>query len=121
MSFSDLYSKGSDSHNGPTLLRRGAVAVVVLVVLAWLWPIRTVPTGSRGVITVGGAIRGLQSEGFTIVLPWQKLDVRRRRSPPWEFGSMCDSSWVRCRAGVPTTKAFHGAMERASGAIPGLN
>lgn len=51
------------------------IAIVVLILLVSFWPLRSVPTGSRGVITVGGAIRGLQSEGFALVAPWQKLDV----------------------------------------------
>ena len=75
MTFVSRYSKDGSSPNGAALLRDAIVGVVVLIVLASFWPVRTVPTGSRGVITVGGAIRGLQSEGFTIVLPWQKLDV----------------------------------------------
>ena len=75
MSFASLSSNGDDRSNRAVLLRNGVIGVVVLLVLVWFWPIRTVPTGSRGVITVGGAIRGLQSEGFTIVAPWQKLDV----------------------------------------------
>ena len=38
------------------------------------WPIHTVPTGSRGVVTVGGAIKGIEQEGFLLVAPWQKLN-----------------------------------------------
>src|SRR6201996_1898232 len=75
MSLASLYSKKEGSPDNGALLRKGAIALVVLVVLAWIWPIRTVPTGSRGVITVGGAIRGLQNEGFTLIAPWQKMEV----------------------------------------------
>lgn len=75
MSLASLYSKGDDSSGSGALLRRGLAAAAILLLLAWIWPIRTVPTGSRGVITVGGAIRGLQNEGFTLIAPWQKLDV----------------------------------------------
>jgi prohibitin 2 len=46
-----------------------------LALLFTSWPIRTVPTGHRGVITVGGAIKGIESEGFTLVAPWQSLSV----------------------------------------------
>jgi regulator of protease activity HflC (stomatin/prohibitin superfamily) len=49
--------------------------VLVLLLLVWLWPLRTVPTGSRGVITVGGAIRGIENEGFLLLSPWQRLDI----------------------------------------------
>lgn len=66
---------GFSREGNPNLLRNAIVGVVVLLALVAFWPIRTVPTGSRGVITVGGAIRGLQNEGFTVILPWQKLDV----------------------------------------------
>ena len=68
-------ASGFSREGNPNFLRNAIVGVVVLLVLVAFWPIRTVPTGSRGVITVGGAIRGLQAEGFTVILPWQKLDV----------------------------------------------
>lgn len=57
------------------LLRKGAVLLVVVVLLVWLWPLRTVPTGHRGVITVGGAIRGIEAEGFLLIWPWQRLSI----------------------------------------------
>lgn len=50
-------------------------ALLVLLVLISFWPVRTVPTGHRGVITVGGKISGIEGEGFTLVLPWQSLSV----------------------------------------------
>lgn len=53
-----------------------SVIVLILVVVAvWLWPLRSVPTGSRGVVTVGGAIKGIESEGFMLLAPWQRLDL----------------------------------------------
>ena len=69
------FASGFSRVDNPNFLRNAVIGVVVLIVLVAFWPIRTVPTGSRGVITVGGAIRGLQNEGFTVILPWQKLDV----------------------------------------------
>lgn len=51
------------------------LAAVTLLLLLTFWPLRTVPTGSRGVVTVGGAIRGVEPEGFTLIAPWQKLSV----------------------------------------------
>ena len=75
MSFADRYSKDGSSISGVAVLRDGLIAVVVLFLLASFWPLRTVPTGSRGVITVGGAIRSLQGEGFTLIAPWQKMEV----------------------------------------------
>jgi len=55
----------------PRLL--SALAVVLLVL--WVWPLRSVPTGHRGVITVGGAIRNIEAEGFTLLWPWQRLNI----------------------------------------------
>src|ERR1700741_1224352 len=75
MSFADRYSKDGSAVSGVAVLRDGLLAVVVLMVLVSFWPLRTVPTGSRGVITVGGAIRSLQNEGFTLIAPWQKMEV----------------------------------------------
>lgn len=59
----------------PKLILNAIIGFVILVVLLFIWPVKSVPTGSRGVITVGGAISGLKAEGFTLVAPWQKLDV----------------------------------------------
>jgi len=69
------FASGFSRNDNPNFLRNAVIGVLVLIVLVAFWPIRTVPIGSRGVVTVGGAIRGLQNEGFTILLPWQKLDV----------------------------------------------
>ena len=57
------------------LLKYGIIILVIAILLFWLWPIRSVPTGSRGVVTVGGAIKGIESEGFMFVAPWQTLNI----------------------------------------------
>lgn len=59
--------------NVPLVVRDGIIAVTAAVAAAAFWPLRTVPTGSRGVVTVGGAIKGIESEGFTLIAPWQSL------------------------------------------------
>jgi regulator of protease activity HflC (stomatin/prohibitin superfamily) len=56
-------------------IKYGAIALMAAIVLAFCWPLYTVPTGHRGVITVGGAIKGIEPEGFTLIWPWQKLSV----------------------------------------------
>lgn len=56
------------------LIRSGAIVAVVAVLLIVFWPLRTVPTGYRGVVTIGGSIRGIQPEGFTLLWPWERLD-----------------------------------------------
>jgi regulator of protease activity HflC (stomatin/prohibitin superfamily) len=75
------------------------IALVVVVLLFWLWPVRQVPTGSRGVVTVGGAIRGVENEGFMIVMPWQSLSVFSIRSETADVenaeGSTSDTQPVR--------------------------
>lgn len=61
--------------NMSLIVRDAAIAFVVLLTLIFTWPLRTVPTGHRGVITVGGAIRGIENEGFTLIAPWQSLSI----------------------------------------------
>ena len=58
----------------------GALVLCVAIIAVWLWPLRSVPTGSRGVVTVGGAIKGIESEGFMLLAPWQRLDLFNIRS-----------------------------------------
>jgi prohibitin 2 len=57
------------------LTKYGIIGLILAILLAWLWPLRTVPTGSRGVVTVGGAIKSIESEGFMLVAPWEKLSI----------------------------------------------
>lgn len=59
----------------PRLIVKGVIALAVLITIFVLWPLRSVPTGSRGVITVGGAIRGIEAEGYTLLAPWQNLTL----------------------------------------------
>lgn len=51
------------------------IGAVVLVLVMTIWPFHTVPTGSRGVITQFGAIKGIQNEGLVILLPWEHLTL----------------------------------------------
>jgi len=48
--------------------------LVALMLLAMVWPFRTVPTGYRGVVTQFGAIRGIEQEGLVILPPWRSLN-----------------------------------------------
>ena len=57
----------------PHLVRNVLIGAVGLIVVMSFWPFRTVPTGSRGVITQFGAIKGIQNEGLVILAPWEKL------------------------------------------------
>jgi prohibitin 2 len=77
MDMSQRYIK-EDSRFGKQLnvfavARDAGIALLVLILLLSFWPFRTVPTGSRGVITQFGAIKGIQNEGLVILAPWEKL------------------------------------------------
>lgn len=61
------------------------VGLLVLVLLIAFWPLRTVPTGHRGVVTVGGKISGIQGEGFALVTPWETLNVFNIRAEAAEI------------------------------------
>src|SRR5262245_10659027 len=67
------FAEGSEVNRGK-LLRNGLILLVLVVLLVAFWPLRTVPTGYRGVVTIGGSIRGIQQEGFTLLWPWERLD-----------------------------------------------
>ncbi|MYN16301.1 band 7 protein [Rugamonas sp. FT107W] len=58
--------------------KKAVIAVVVVLayfVVQALIPFASVPTGTRGVITQFGAIKGIEGEGLAFVPPWQKLTV----------------------------------------------
>jgi regulator of protease activity HflC (stomatin/prohibitin superfamily) len=69
------YADGLGNRNVGAIVRDVVIALIVLLLLVWAWPLRTVPTGHRGVVTVGGAIRGIENEGFLLVWPWQRLEI----------------------------------------------
>jgi len=54
-------------------IRYGLVGLAVLILLIFVWPFYSVPTGSRGVVTQFGRIIGIENEGLAILPPWQKL------------------------------------------------
>jgi len=54
-------------------LKTSGIFVSVVLSIIFLWPFYSVPTGSRGVVTQFGKIIGIEAEGLTILLPWQKL------------------------------------------------
>jgi regulator of protease activity HflC (stomatin/prohibitin superfamily) len=70
--------KLTDEHGNLSVFRIGglaAAALVSLVMLATIWPFYSVPTGSRGVVTQFGAIKGIENEGLVILPPWQRLAI----------------------------------------------
>ena len=56
-------------------VRNGAVVLALVIAGSVFNPLHTVPTGHRGVITVGGNIKGIQSEGYLLLWPWEKLNI----------------------------------------------
>lgn len=44
-------------------IRKISVGVVAAILVLGYWPLKSVPTGSRGVITQFGAIKGVEQEG----------------------------------------------------------
>lgn len=87
MAFSDRYikkiteRKGTQyerSYDGPNvfaIIRDVSLAIVALIFLLTCWPISSVPTGSRGVVTQFGRIIGIENEGVVFLWPWQSLSV----------------------------------------------
>jgi prohibitin 2 len=74
-----------DNELNPFAIGRDAAAALIgLILLLWIWPFSTVPTGTRGVITQFGAIKGIEPEGLVILPPWQKLsnfNIRAEEAP----------------------------------------
>jgi prohibitin 2 len=64
-----------ESVNLQKLIRWGGIAVAAIILLTFVWPFYSVPTGSRGVVTRFGAIVGIEGEGLTILPPWEKLSI----------------------------------------------
>ena len=62
-----------NSWNVVKLVRNVLVLLVIVVLFLAFQPFRSVPTGSRGVLTQFGAIKGIEPEGLVIVPPWQRL------------------------------------------------
>lgn len=71
----DGYKQARKSVKAWPVVRDVVSFLILLTLLIAFWPLRTVPTGHRGVITVGGAIKGIEAEGFTLVAPWQNLSI----------------------------------------------
>lgn len=76
-----------------------AVLVFALIMLMAYWPLKSVPTGTRGVVTVFGKITSVQNEGMTILLPWEKLAIFNIRAAKADIenadGSTSDTQPVK--------------------------
>lgn len=54
-------------------IKIAAVTFVSFIMLIWIWPFSSVPTGSRGVVTSFGKIVSVEDEGFVFLAPWKRL------------------------------------------------
>lgn len=57
------------------LVRDIGIGVGLLIALLILWPVNTVQTGTRGVVTRGGKIMGIEQEGWVLLPPWKHLQA----------------------------------------------
>lgn len=99
MTFASRYINEGKQLNALPLLRDLVIGLVALIVVWTYWPFRTVPTGSRGVVTQFGAIRGIENEGLVVLPPWQKMALFSVRAESAEVngadGSTSDTQPVK--------------------------
>ena len=80
-------------------LLAAAELMVLIIVVAVIWPFYSVPTGSRGVVTTFGKITGIEDEGLVILPPWKKLSIFSIRSEQADIegveGSTSDTQPVK--------------------------
>lgn len=81
------------------LMIKGVILLIGVGILMFLNPFRSVPAGSRGVITQFGAVKSIESEGLVILPPWQNLTVFNIRANEENIenaeGSTSDTQPVR--------------------------
>jgi regulator of protease activity HflC (stomatin/prohibitin superfamily) len=99
----------------PFILKHSKLLAGILlgtIVSASFWPIQSVPTGTRGVITVGGSIKGIESEGFTFVAPWQKLSIFNIRAEQADVDGSVGSTQDQQPVGTNLTIRYSIPQER---------
>ena len=70
MALSNSFGNGI---NAAKWVRNLVILFALVVLFVAFWPFRSVPTGSRGVLTQFGAIKQIEPEGLVLVMPWQRL------------------------------------------------
>lgn len=82
-----------------SILRYALLAIAVAGAIAFINPFKTVPTGTRGVITQFGAIKGIENEGLVVLPPWEHLAIFNVRAEEENIenaeGSTSDTQPVR--------------------------
>ncbi|NKI72232.1 band 7 protein [Collimonas pratensis] len=58
-----------------SFIKLGLIGFGLLILVLWIWPFGSVPTGNRGVVTSFGKIVGIENEGLVILPPWKKLTI----------------------------------------------
>src|SRR5471030_2017804 len=95
-------------------VKYAVAGLVALLIVSWLWPFYTVPTGFRGVVTTFGKITGIENEGLALLPPWQKLTVFNIRAEQADIegaeGSTSDTQPVK----VSLTVRYSIAPERVT-------
>jgi regulator of protease activity HflC (stomatin/prohibitin superfamily) len=56
-----------------------AVFLALIVVMAY-WPLRSVPSGHRAIITIGGKTTAVHHEGFMLLFPWEQMHLMNMRA-----------------------------------------
>ena len=62
------------------MIKTGIIGIIAAILLVIVWPFASVPTGTRGVVTQFGAIKGIEQEGLVILPPWQSINIFSIRS-----------------------------------------
>lgn len=91
-----------------------AAAAGAAVLLIAYWPLHSVPTGSRGVITQMGAITGVAGEGAVLLWPWQKLTVFNVRAHAAEVDNAEGSTYDTQPVKVSMTVRYSIATNRVA-------
>lgn len=67
------------------LVRDSVIILFLVTLLLVFWPFRSVPTGTRGVLTQFGAIKQIEPEGLVILPPWQSMQLFNIRAEAAEI------------------------------------
>lgn len=112
--FDHRYTNEHGRFNTARFVLDALIAIVALILLAWLNPFTSVPTGYRGVITQFGAIKGIENEGLVVLPPWQKLAIFNIRAEEATIenaeGSTTDTQPVK----VSMTVRYSIALDRVA-------
>lgn len=91
------------------------LAVFVIFVLALtFWPFRSVPTGTRGVLTQFGAIKQIEPEGLVVVPPWQHVQIFSIRAEAADINKASGSTIDQQQVDTDLTVRYSIAPEKVA-------